>query len=94
MVKLVEGLNPEMREADHQSNISLSLYDDDQSEFSCADSVDYNPRTSVLKNEKTSPSPDQRKSNQKSPPEGNDSDESVEREPPMLFGSFTNWQGQ
>ena len=46
LVKLVEGMNPELQDADHRSNISLSLYEDgDDSEFSEADSEDYQPRT-------------------------------------------------
>ena len=89
MVKLVEQMNPDIREPD--SLVSLSVYDEDATDFSNQESVDYQPDRSD-----DSPSP-RRPAADRNPPEADEeSKESseVDCEAPYLFGSFNNWKGQ
>ena len=89
MVKLVEQMNPDIREPD--SLVSLSVYDEDATDFSNQDSVDYQPERTV-----DSPSP-RRPAPERSPPEPEEESEGsdeTDREAPLLFGSFNNWKGQ
>ena len=73
MVKLVEGMNPEI--AEPESLVSLSVYDEDATDFSnqdsIQDSVDYLPKTN-LKDSPRLPTAD------KNPPEVQEDSEGSE----------------
>lgn len=96
MVKLVESLNPEI--LDLESFMSLSVYDEDASEFS--NQEEFSADEIMNKNQQQSPQKkdinNKNKMNEKSPsPEAKAiSDHSVEKDKPVLFGSFNEWKGQ